>query len=283
MTLCAQSTRGHEYKTALGQRETRGTAEQRRCLPASSYSFGPIKVRGGRWAAGFVPGCRAFPRTQRESALLRAKRAINRAGDLLARAGSDRAPESNAPAFGTPGRALQPQVREYHGLINVNRDLFGAALGGDMLGACQRCPATVAGKPQEIFRDQRYRAPRAPLPRRVSRRIDDNLTHDSPTTMVRIAARNEEPGQRLGYAQQLRVRTRDRPGAAVRHPRPFRPRPPWRAPGQSAAALRRSTSISHRTRPERRPPLPTPTASVERPSRSVTRSRWLPGPQVQAA
>lgn len=68
-----------------------------------------------------------------------------------------------------------------------------------MLGACQRRPATVAGKPEEIFGHQRYRAPRAPLPRRVSRRIDDNLTHDSPTRMVRIAARNEEPGQRLGY------------------------------------------------------------------------------------
>jgi hypothetical protein len=84
-------------------------------------------------------------------------------------------------------------------LINVNRDLLGAAPGGDMLGACQRRPATVASKPEEIFRDQRYRAPRASLPRRVRRRIDDNLTHDSPTTVVRIAARNEEPRQRLGY------------------------------------------------------------------------------------
>jgi hypothetical protein len=35
-------------------------------------------------------------------------------------------------------------------LINVNRDLLGAALGGDMLGACQRRPAAVAGKPEEI-------------------------------------------------------------------------------------------------------------------------------------
>ncbi len=81
----------------------------------------------------------------------------------------------------------------------MNGDLLSAALGGDMLGACQRGPATVAGKPQEILRYQRYRAPRAPLPRRVSRRIDDDLTHDSPTGMVRIAAHNEEPGERLGY------------------------------------------------------------------------------------
>jgi hypothetical protein len=85
-------------------------------------------------------------------------------------------------------------------LINVNRDLLSAALSGDMLGAGQRRPATVAGKPEEIFRHKRYRAPSAPLPRRVSRRIDDNLTHNSPTSMVRIATRNEEPGQRLGYA-----------------------------------------------------------------------------------
>ena len=84
-------------------------------------------------------------------------------------------------------------------MIDVNRDLLGAALGGDMLGAGQRRPARVIGKPEEILRDQRHRPPRAPLPRRVSRRIDDNLTHDSPTTMVRIATRNEEPGQRLSY------------------------------------------------------------------------------------
>ncbi len=84
-------------------------------------------------------------------------------------------------------------------MIDVNRDLLGAPLGGDMLRACQRHPATIAGKPEEILRHQRYRAPRAPLPRRVSRRIDNNLTHDSPASMVRIAARNEKPRQRLGY------------------------------------------------------------------------------------
>jgi hypothetical protein len=86
-------------------------------------------------------------------------------------------------------------------LINMGGDLLGAALGGDMLGACQRRPATFDGKPDEILRYQRYRAPRAPLPRRVSRRIDDNLPHDSPTSMVRIATRNEEPGQRLSHPQ----------------------------------------------------------------------------------
>jgi hypothetical protein len=79
-------------------------------------------------------------------------------------------------------------------LVNVNGDLLGAALGGDVLGAGERRPAMVAGKPEEIFGHQRYRAPRAPLPRRVSRRIDDNLAHDPPTSVVRIAAGNEEPG-----------------------------------------------------------------------------------------
>jgi hypothetical protein len=84
-------------------------------------------------------------------------------------------------------------------LINVNGNLLGSALGGDMLSACQRRPPTLASKPDEILRHQRYRAPRAPLPRRVRRRIDDNLTHDSPTGMVRIATRNEKSGQRLGH------------------------------------------------------------------------------------
>ncbi|HEY4830826.1 MAG TPA: hypothetical protein VIH85_28925 [Solirubrobacteraceae bacterium] len=55
------------------------------------------------------------------------------------------------PAFGSPCSALQAQVGEYHGLVNVNGNLLGAALGGYMLGADQRRPATVAGKPEEIF------------------------------------------------------------------------------------------------------------------------------------
>jgi hypothetical protein len=32
----------------------------------------------------------------------------------------------------------------------VHGDLLGAALSGDVLGACQRRPAAVAGKPEEI-------------------------------------------------------------------------------------------------------------------------------------
>ncbi len=80
----------------------------------------------------------------------------------------------------------------------MNGDLLGAALGGDMLGARQRRPATVTGKPDKIVRHQWYRAPRAPLPGRVSRRINDNLAYHSPTSMARIATGNEKPGQRIG-------------------------------------------------------------------------------------
>jgi hypothetical protein len=53
-----------------------------------------------------------------------------------------------------------------------------------------------------------------------------------------------ETGRAPRLLPQLRARTRDRPGAAVRHPRPGHPQLPWRAPGRSAAALRRSSSIS---------------------------------------
>jgi hypothetical protein len=42
------------------------------------------------------------------------------------------------------------QVRQDSGLIDVNGDLLGTALSGDMLGAHQRRPATITGKPDEI-------------------------------------------------------------------------------------------------------------------------------------
>jgi hypothetical protein len=90
-------------------------------------------------------------------------------------------------------------------LINVSGDLFGAALGGDMLSTHQLRAPTVAGKADEIFGDQRYRAPCALLPRRVGRRVDDDLTDDSPTRVVRIATRNEKPCQRLRHTQRSRL------------------------------------------------------------------------------
>lgn len=130
-----------------------------------------------------------------------------------------------------------------------------------MLGACQRRPATVAGKPEEIFRHQRYRAPRAPLPRRVSRRIDDDLTNDSPTRMVRIAARNQEPGQRLGYPYssglgpvtvQVPQRGTHVPAAVDR---------PGELPGSPSRLCVVHHRSLHRTRPEVRAPCWTPTTS----------------------
>jgi hypothetical protein len=87
----------------------------------------------------------------------------------------------------------------------MNGDLLDAALGGDMLGARQRRPATVTGKPDKIARNERYRAPRAPLPGRVSRRIDDNLAHHSPTSMARITTRNEKPRQCIGDYRSSRL------------------------------------------------------------------------------
>lgn len=150
-------------------------------------------------------------------------------------------------------------------MINVNRDLLGAALGGNMLGACQRRPATVAGKPEEILRDERYGASRAPLPRRVSRRIDDNLTHDSPTSMVRIAARNEEPGQRLGYPHSSGLRPvtvqvpqrRTHVPAALDRPGEL----PGGPPRLASFIVDTSTVLD----PEGRPPCRTPPTRVQSP------------------
>jgi hypothetical protein len=88
----------------------------------------------------------------------------------------------------------------------VNGDLLCAALGGDMLGARQRRPAMVTGEPDEVIRYQWYRAPRAPFPGRVSRRINDDLTYHSPTSMVRVTTRDEKPGQRVGHGHSLKLR-----------------------------------------------------------------------------
>jgi hypothetical protein len=84
-------------------------------------------------------------------------------------------------------------------LIYVKSDLFGAPLGGDVLGVGQLRPPTVAGKGDEILGDHRYRASRALLPWRVGRRVDDNLTNDSPTSVMGVAARNKKPRERIGH------------------------------------------------------------------------------------
>jgi hypothetical protein len=86
-------------------------------------------------------------------------------------------------------------------LIYVDSDLFGAPLGGDVLGVRQLRPPSVAGERDQILVNDGYRAPRALLPRRIGRRVDHNLTHDSPTSVMRVATRNEKPRQRVGQSR----------------------------------------------------------------------------------
>jgi hypothetical protein len=78
-------------------------------------------------------------------------------------------------------------------LINVRGDLFGSALGGDMLSTRELRAPAVPGQADEISGYQRHRAARAFPPRRVGRRVDDDLTDGSPTRVVRVATRNEKP------------------------------------------------------------------------------------------
>ena len=82
----------------------------------------------------------------------------------------------------------------------MDSDLFGAPLGGDVLGVRQLRPPAVAGKRNQILGDDSYRAPRALLPRRVGRRVDHNLTDDSPTSVMRVATRDKKPRQRVGQS-----------------------------------------------------------------------------------
>jgi hypothetical protein len=132
--------------------------------------------------------------------------AIERARDLLTWPGTDRGCQRDAPAFGSPCGAFQPQIRQDSGLIDVNGDLFGTTLGGDVLGEHQRRPAAITGKPDEIVWYQRYCASRALLPGRVCRRINDDLADHPPTRMVRIATRNEKSGERVRYPHSARLR-----------------------------------------------------------------------------
>jgi hypothetical protein len=85
-------------------------------------------------------------------------------------------------------------------LIYVRSDLFGAPLCGDVLGVRQLRPPTVAGECDEILGDHRHGASRTLLPRRIGRRVDDNLTDDSPTSVMRVAARDKKPRERVGHS-----------------------------------------------------------------------------------
>jgi hypothetical protein len=53
-----------------------------------------------------------------------------------------------------------------------------------VLGPGQRCAPAVAGEADEILGDQPYGSPRAFLPRRIGRRVDDNLSDDPPAGVM---------------------------------------------------------------------------------------------------
>ena len=98
---------------------------------------------------------------------------------------------------------LEPEIREQSRLIDVHGDLLSATLGGHVLSARERCAPAAAGEVNEIVGDERHRPPRAFLPRCVSRRVDDDLAHDPPARVVRVAASDEKSGQRLGHSSGL--------------------------------------------------------------------------------
>ena len=82
-------------------------------------------------------------------------------------------------------------------MINVTGDLFGTTLRSHMLSARQLRSATVAREADQVLSHQRHRPPRAFLPRGVGRRVHNDLTHDSPARMMRIAARDKKSRERL--------------------------------------------------------------------------------------
>ena len=64
-------------------------------------------------------------------------------------------------------------------MVEVAGDLLGPVARRQMLGAVQRCTALLGRELQEVGGDQRDRAPRALLPRRVGSRLHDDLAHDA--------------------------------------------------------------------------------------------------------
>jgi hypothetical protein len=90
-------------------------------------------------------------------------------------------------------------------MINMNGDLLSPALGGDMLSAHQLRASAVASKADEVLGHKRHGTARALFPGRVGRRVDDDLTDDSPARVVGIATRDEKPRERLCDAQRSRL------------------------------------------------------------------------------
>ena len=95
---------------------------------------------------------------------------------------------------------MQPQICQDRGLINVGGDLFGATLGGDVLGASQLGSPGIAGKRDQILGDDWYGSARTLGPWRVGGRVDNNLTDDPPAGVVGITACDQESCQRVGDA-----------------------------------------------------------------------------------
>jgi hypothetical protein len=93
---------------------------------------------------------------------------------------------------------LETEVGQERSLIDVTGDLFGAPLGGDVLGARELGANTLTGKAQQVTGDERYCAARAFLPRRVGGGIHDDLADDSPAGVMGVAASDEKPCERLG-------------------------------------------------------------------------------------
>src|SRR3954470_754465 len=111
-----------------------------------------------------------------------AQRGIDRAGDLFAGAGAHGAAQSAGPALVADRPGVQSQVGEDRGAVDVRGDPLGAALGGDVLDTDEPCAAAFGRDAQEVFSHIGDRAAGASLPRRVGRRVDDDLADDPPAS-----------------------------------------------------------------------------------------------------
>jgi hypothetical protein len=100
---------------------------------------------------------------------------------------------------------LESQVGKDRGLIHMHGDLLDPAPCRDVLSARKRSTPRDLSEIDQVLRDQWHSTARALLPRRIGGRIDDNLTEDSPTRVVRIATRNEKSTERLRYSLRFRL------------------------------------------------------------------------------
>jgi hypothetical protein len=74
-----------------------------------------------------------------------------------------------------------------------------------MLGMSQLGSPGGSSKGDEIVGDHRYSASRALLPWSVCGRIDDDLPDDSPSGVMRVAACDQKPRERIGDPLGLRI------------------------------------------------------------------------------